>query len=128
MSAPAHDPSCDLDAPTESTRHTDRASDAGAKLRGGKTTGNSLTAIEVTVADHPGVLAQVCSLLARRSFQAEAVCSLPARDGQRTIWLLMPSDARLEQLTRQLTKLGDVLAVEFREEGRKLLETLNEIM
>ncbi len=83
-----------------------------------------MVAIEICVADHPGSLPQVCGLLARREFRVEALLSLPAPGGRRSVWLLVPDDTRLEQLARQVAKLGDVLGV-ARREGLGPFGTLN---
>lgn len=76
-----------------------------------------LAAIEIITADHPGSLPQVCGMLARRAFQVEAMLSLPSTGGRRSVWLLVPNDARLEQLMLQVSKLGDVLDVARRAES-----------
>jgi acetolactate synthase-1/3 small subunit len=68
--------------------------------------------LELTVRNHPGVLSHVCGLFARRAFNVEGVLCLPVGDRTRSrIWLLVAEDERLEQLTRQLGKLQDVLEV-----------------
>ncbi len=90
----------------------------------GLAAGRALAAIEISVADHPGSLPQVCGLLARREFHVEALLSLPAPGGRRSVWLLVPDDARLEQLVLQVSKLGDVLGV-ARREGLGPFDALN---
>lgn len=118
ISRPADRPTASEDSSKRSpSAHgpDERASETAAGDLFMERTSRELVAIELNVADHPGSLPQVCGLLARRSFQAEAVLCLPGRHGRRAVWLLVPADARLEQLTRQLAKLGDVLSVELRE-------------
>jgi acetolactate synthase-1/3 small subunit len=73
--------------------------------------------LEVTVRNHPGALSHVCGLFARRGFNVDGVACLPLADRTRSrIWLLVAEDERLEQMTRHLGKLEDVLAVECRAE------------
>lgn len=68
--------------------------------------------LRLLVRNHPGVMSHVCGLFARRGFNVEGVVCLPCGDGTRSaILLLVPDDARLEQLVRQLAKLEDVLEV-----------------
>ncbi len=71
--------------------------------------------LELSVAGHSGALPQVCGLLARRAFRVEAMLCLPASGGRQSIWLLVPEGGRLEQLMRQIGKLGDVLGVDRRD-------------
>jgi acetolactate synthase-1/3 small subunit len=71
--------------------------------------------LELTVRNHPGVLSHVCGLFTRRAFNVEGILCLPLGDRARSrIWLLVAEDERLEQVTRQLGKLEDVLEVHER--------------
>jgi acetolactate synthase-1/3 small subunit len=73
--------------------------------------------VEVIVRNHPGALSHVCGLFARRGFNVDGVACLPLADRTRSrIWLLVAEDERLEQVTRHLAKLEDVIAVECRAE------------
>lgn len=78
-------------------------------------TGCAKAVLELSVTGHSGALTQVCGLLARRAFHVEAMLCLPASDGRQSIWLLVPEGGRLEQLMRQIGKLGDVFCVDRRD-------------
>jgi acetolactate synthase I/III small subunit len=69
--------------------------------------------LRLRVRNHPGVMSHVCGLFARRAFNVEGIVCLPVADGTRSIILLLvPDDARLEQMMAQLRKLEDVLVIE----------------
>jgi acetolactate synthase-1/3 small subunit len=69
--------------------------------------------LRLRVRNHPGVMSHVCGLFARRAFNVEGIVCLPVGDGScSVILLLVPDDARLEQVIAQLRKLEDVLALE----------------
>jgi acetolactate synthase-1/3 small subunit len=69
--------------------------------------------LRLRVRNHPGVMSHVCGLFARRAFNVEGIICVPLADGRASaILLLVPEDARLEQVVRQLRKLEDVLAIE----------------
>ena len=69
--------------------------------------------LRLRVRNHPGVMSHVCGLFARRAFNVEGIVCLPVGDGTTSaILLLVPEDARLEQVVQQLRKLEDVLAIE----------------
>lgn len=71
--------------------------------------------LELTVRNHPGVMSHVCGLLARRAYNMESIICLPMEDRQYSnIWLLIDEQDRLDQLSRQLEKLHDVIRVERR--------------
>lgn len=68
--------------------------------------------LRLVVRNHPGAMSHICGLFARRSFNLDGILCLPIEDGARSaVSLLVRDDERLEQLTRQLAKLEDVLAV-----------------
>jgi acetolactate synthase-1/3 small subunit len=69
--------------------------------------------LRLRVRNHPGVMSHVCGLFARRAFNVEGIVCLPVGDGRASaILLLVPEDARLEQVVEQLRKLEDVLSIE----------------
>lgn len=71
------------------------------------------TVLQLTVANHPGVLAHVAGLFARRAFNMDGVLCHPIGDGSRSrIWLRVQENERLDQLIRQLSKLVDVYEIE----------------
>ena len=68
--------------------------------------------LRLVVRNHAGVMSHICGLFARRSFNVDGILCLPIGDGERSsVSLLVRDDERLEQLTRQLAKLEDVLDV-----------------
>ena len=70
-------------------------------------------AIELTVRNHPGVMSHICGMFSRRAFNVEAILCLPMGDASRSrIWLLVNEDRRLEQMTKQVRKLHDVVDVQ----------------
>jgi acetolactate synthase-1/3 small subunit len=76
--------------------------------------------IEATVRNHPGVMSHVCGLFSRRAFNVEAILCLPVGDGSRSrLWLLVNEDGRLDQMTRQMRRLHDVLDVRRHAAGRE---------
>ncbi|HEV7735574.1 MAG TPA: acetolactate synthase small subunit [Candidatus Binatia bacterium] len=69
--------------------------------------------LRLRVRNHPGVMSHVCGLFARRAFNVDGIVCLPIGDGTcSAILLLVPEDARLEQMMAQLRKLEDVLAID----------------
>lgn len=87
-----------LSSGTDTAETTARAA-AGAILR-------------LLVRNHPGVMSHVCGLFARRGFNVEAMLCLPVGDAACSIVVLVVNeDQRLEQMTRQLRKLEDVLEI-----------------
>jgi acetolactate synthase I/III small subunit len=74
--------------------------------------GGRRAALELTVNNHPGVMSQICGLFARRGYNLEGIVCVPIGLGQRSsIWLLVDEEHRLEQVVKQVRKLGDVLDV-----------------
>jgi acetolactate synthase-1/3 small subunit len=68
--------------------------------------------LRLLVRNHPGVMSHVCGLFARRAFNVEGILCLPVDDGTRSVILLVVNeDGRLEQVTRQILKLEDVIEV-----------------
>jgi acetolactate synthase-1/3 small subunit len=84
--------------------------------------------LEVTVHNHPGVLAHVCSLFARRAYNLEAVFCLPFGTAESRIWLLVNEQQRLEQIQRQLLKLHDVYSVRRHDAGRDVFVRLEALL
>ncbi len=69
--------------------------------------------IAVLVKDHPGVLARVASLFTRRSFNIESLAVGHTEEtGISRMTIIVEGDERvLEQITKQLNKLIDVIRV-----------------
>ncbi len=85
------------------------------------------TILELTVNNHPGVMSHVCGLFSRRAFNVEGILCMPIGSGQTSrIWLLVNEDDRLDQMTRQLTKLEDVLDVRRHGTDHEVFERLEE--
>jgi acetolactate synthase I/III small subunit len=83
--------------------------------------------LELTVANHPGVMSHVCGLFARRAFNVEAILCMPVGDGRQSrIWLLVNEDGRLEQMVKQLLKLEDVFDVRHHEAAHDVFSRLEE--
>ena len=73
---------------------------------------NARAVLELTVNNHPGVMAHVCGLFSRRAYNVGGILCMPIGDGRISrIWLQVDDNRRLEQMTRQLEKLEDVHAV-----------------
>jgi len=78
----------------------------------------TISLLKLTVNNHPGVLAHVCGLFARRAYNLEGVMVRPIAGGasdRSRMWLLVNEDERLQQLIRQTEKLIDVISVEQHE-------------
>ena len=81
--------------------------------------------LEIDVNNHPGVMAHVVGLFSRRAFNVEGILCMPVGDGtQSRMWLLVNEDERLEQLTRQLAKLEDVLEIRRHGASHEVFEDL----
>jgi acetolactate synthase-1/3 small subunit len=75
----------------------------------------TISLLKLTVNNHPGVLAHVCGLFARRAYNLEGVMVRPIAGGapdRSRMWLLVNEEDRLQQLIRQTEKLIDVISVE----------------
>ena len=70
--------------------------------------------LSVIVEDEAGVLSRIASLFARRGFNIESLAVGPAeQNGVSRITMVVPGDDRIiEQLTKQLYKLVNVLKVQ----------------
>ena len=76
---------------------------------------NGHIVLELTVNNHPGVMSHICGLFARRAYNVEGILCMPVGNGTRSrIWLLVGKDRRLDQMTKQVMKLEDVLEVGHR--------------
>ncbi len=86
------------------------------------------TILQLTVSNHPGVLAHIAGLFARRAFNVDSVLCLPLGDGSRScIWLRVQENERLDQLIKQLGKLVDVYDIEHHEEGHPVFEQVESL-
>ena len=77
-----------------------------------------ISLLKLTVNNHPGVMAHVCGLFARRAYNLEGVMVRPVAGSSRKrsrMWLLVNEEERLQQLIRQTEKLVDVISVEQQE-------------
>ena len=70
--------------------------------------------IAVVVENQPGVLARVVGLISGRGYNIDSLNVAPTQDASTSrITMVVPGDDRvLEQVTKQLNKLVDVIAVE----------------
>ena len=72
----------------------------------------SRATLELTVANHAGVMTHVVGLFSRRAYNVDGILVMPVGDATESrIWLLVNEDARLANMIRQLEKLEDVRAV-----------------
>lgn len=69
------------------------------------------TVLELLVNNHPGVMAHITGLFARRAFNLEGILCGPVGGDHSRMWLLVNDDGKLEQIVKQLAKLHDVLSV-----------------
>jgi acetolactate synthase-1/3 small subunit len=70
--------------------------------------------IQLTVHNHPGVMSQICGLIARRGFNLEGIAALPVADGKRSrVWRSIQDERRMEQIVKHLQKLRDVIDVQL---------------
>lgn len=76
---------------------------------------SSTIVLELRVRNHPGAMSHITGLFARRAFNLDAIACTPTGDGTVSRMLLLVGDEpRLEQLSRQLARLYDVLDVRHR--------------
>ena len=84
-----------------------------------------ISLLKLTVNNHPGVMAHVCGLFARRAYNLEGVMVRPIAGSSRQrsrMWLLVNEEDRLQQLIRQTEKLVDVISVEQQEMEGSIFE------
>ena len=67
--------------------------------------------LELLVNNHPGVMAHITGLFARRAFNLEGILCGPVGGDHSRMWLLVNDDGKLEQIVKQLAKLHDVMSV-----------------
>jgi acetolactate synthase-1/3 small subunit len=80
----------------------------------------TITTLSVLVQNNPGVLARIAGLFARRGFNIESLSVGPTeRDdtSRMTIVAVTPDEATLEQITKQLNKLVEVIKITEMEKG-----------
>ncbi|MCP4041339.1 MAG: acetolactate synthase small subunit [Gammaproteobacteria bacterium] len=83
--------------------------------------------LEVAVNNHPGVMSHISGLFARRAYNMEGILCMPIGDGRRSrIWLLVNRDQRLEQMTKQILKLEDVMDINRHDAGHQVFLRLEE--
>jgi len=80
-----------------------------------------ITTLSVLVQDKPGVLARIAGLFARRGFNIQSLSVGPTERediSRMTIVALTPDVATLEQITKQLNKLIEVIKITEMEKGK----------
>ena len=83
--------------------------------------------LELTVNNHPGVMASICGLFARRAFNVEGILCMPIGETECSrLWLLVNQDERLDQLEKQLMKLVDGGERKNHSVDHKIFENLEE--
>jgi acetolactate synthase I/III small subunit len=82
--------------------------------------------LSVLVEDKPGVLARVASLFSRRGFniQSLAVGATEQKDMSRMTIVVSVEDSPLEQITKQLNKLVNVIKIVEQEEDNSVAREL----
>ena len=86
-----------------------------------------ITTLSVLVENQPGVLARIASLFARRGFNIESLSVGPTEKenlSRMTIVANTPDEAALEQITKQLHKLLEVIKVTEMEKGKTVRREL----
>ncbi len=83
--------------------------------------------LELDVNNHAGVMSHIVGLFSRRAYNVEGILCMPVGNGATSrIWLTVNEDARLEQMTRQLEKLEDVLNVRRHGAEHQVFERVGE--
>jgi len=80
-----------------------------------------ITTLSVLVQDKPGVLARIAGLFARRGFNIQSLSVGPTERediSRMTIVALTPDVATVEQITKQLNKLVEVIKISEMEKGK----------
>jgi len=87
----------------------------------------TITTLSVLVQNNPGVLARIAGLFARRGFNIESLSVGPTESedySRMTIVAVTPDEATLEQITKQLNKLVEVIKITEMEKGRAVRREL----
>ncbi|MDR1708113.1 MAG: acetolactate synthase small subunit [Candidatus Accumulibacter sp.] len=83
--------------------------------------------LELEVNNHAGVMSHIVGLFSRRACNVEGIVCLPVGAGRTSrVWLAVNDDARLEQMTRQIEKLQDVLTVRRHGANHEVFERVEE--
>jgi acetolactate synthase-1/3 small subunit len=70
--------------------------------------------ITLRVNNHPGVITRIAGLFARRAYNLEGISCFPIGEtGCSRLQLFVNQDQPLEQITKQLEKLYDVLSLKM---------------
>lgn len=88
---------------------------------------NIVTTLSVLVENKPGVLARIAGLFARRDFNIESLSVGPTEHpdlSRITLVALTPDERTLEQITKQLNKLVEVLRITELEKGKAVRREL----
>ncbi|MDR0488502.1 MAG: acetolactate synthase small subunit [Propionibacteriaceae bacterium] len=81
----------------------------------------TITTLSVLVQNNPGVLARIAGLFARRGFNIESLSVGPTEredTSRMTIVAITPDEATVEQITKQLNKLIEVIKITEMEKGK----------
>ena len=87
----------------------------------------TITTLSVLVQNNPGVLARIAGLFARRGFNIESLSVGPTEredTSRMTIVAVTPDEAALEQITKQLNKLVEVIKITEMEKGKTVRREL----
>lgn len=86
--------------------------------------------IELTVRNHPGVMAHITGLFSRRAYNMEGIFCNRLKDGEKSRMLLAVEDSeKIPQIIKQLAKLFDVLEIKLRKDAAsRFFEDINHIL
>ncbi|MDJ0621820.1 MAG: ACT domain-containing protein [Desulfocapsaceae bacterium] len=85
--------------------------------------------IELTVNNHPGAMSHICGLFSRRAYNLEKILCFPMTGGNTSkMWLLVKEKNKLEQVIKQLEKLEDVRALDYRRNSEAFFGKLEELV
>lgn len=76
---------------------------------------NKYSTIKIIVNNHAGVLTHIASLFSRRAYNLEGVFVSPSKDSLSSIFLLIETSDKIEQIVSQIEKLYDVKSVSILE-------------
>lgn len=83
--------------------------------------------IELTVNNHPGAMSHICGLFSRRAYNLEKILCFPmANRTHSKMWLLVKEENKLDQVIKQLHKLEDVCALDYRRNSEAFFRKLED--
>ena len=81
--------------------------------------------LEIEILNHPGALSHIFGLFARRACSIDGIVCVPDGDGSRSrLWLRVANKERIQQMTRFVENLVDVISVRLCGEQIDLFDEL----